>query len=37
MLIAAAVTLTLAGTLVVASTAAAGMIHIVTAALWGAA
>jgi hypothetical protein len=37
MLMAAAVTLTVAGTLVVASMAAAGMIHIVKAALWGAA
>jgi hypothetical protein len=37
MLMANAVTLTLAGALVVASMAAAGMMHIVKAALWGAA
>ena len=37
MLIATAVTFALVGTLAVASTAAAGMVYIVKAALWGAA
>lgn len=36
-LIATATTLTLAGALGVASMAAAGLVHIVTASLWGAA